>query len=178
MRNPQIIEKRAFTVVGCEWPFIHALSPDANSLRVIGPLWSEFCPRAEFVPHRIGRDMFGVIAAQREDQRSHPHELLYTAAVAVSSVDDVPTGMVVRTIPASTFAAFTHHGPIHNIGRTVHEIYRVWLPQSPFEQTEAPDVEFYDDRFCADSEHSEMEYWIPVRPKSSPKQFGFGERPA
>lgn len=167
MIQPQIIEKPEMTFGGCHASFIHALSPDTTNFKVIPPLWEEFFRRVEDVPGRIGNDMFGVIWGRPESERKHPHELEYLAGVAVKPGSSVPEGMVSRTIPAGTFTVFIHRGPIKNIGTTVHEIYRVWLPQSEYEHSGVADVEVYGSRFCPDGEDSEMEYWISVMTKQS-----------
>ena len=169
MQQPQITEKPEFTVVGLRRAFIHALAPEANNLQVLGSLWGEFLAEADRIPNRIGDAMFGIIYGEPEDKRAHPHELQYIAAVPVSSASDVPVGMVPWTVPATTFAVFTHKGRIENIGTTVHEIYRVWLPQSPYQHSEIADIERYDHRFRPDRDDSEMDYWVSVSLKSSPK---------
>ncbi|MGI8979970.1 MAG: GyrI-like domain-containing protein [Pirellulaceae bacterium] len=162
MQQPQIIEKRALTIVGLETPFIHALSPEANNFKVIPPLWEQLDQKVALVPGRIGRAMYGIIYSQPESERSHPHELQYIAGVQVSSPVVAPEGMVSRTIPAGTFAVFLHRGPIQKIADTCYEIYRVWLPQSSWQHAETADVELYDERFNCEGEESEMEYWISV----------------
>ena len=164
MQSPHIVEKPALTVVGLETPFIHALSPDTNN-HIIGPLWDRFIHRAKEVPNRAGDAMYGIIYSRPESERSHPHELQYIAAAAVSSLGEIPAGMTSRTIPAGTFAVFLHRGPITRIADTCREIYRVWLPQSPWEHAGIADVELYDERFNCESEGSVMEYWISVKPK-------------
>lgn len=167
MLQPQIVEKLELKVVGIEAAFIHSLSPDATNLAVIGPLWQKFSQRAGQVPNRIGREMFGIICDRPKVERSHPDELQYLAGVAVSSADKIPEGMIARTVPAGTFAVFLHRGPIRAIGATMHEIYRVWLPQSAYRHAQIADIELYDRRFCMDSDDSEMEYWISVMPKAA-----------
>jgi AraC family transcriptional regulator len=167
MLEPQIVEKPALTVVGLETPFIHALSPDTNNYKVIGPLWDQFCQRAKEVPHRVGNAKYGIIYSRPESERTHPDELQYIAAVAVSSTDVIPAGMTSRIIPAGTFAVFLHRGPITTIADTCREIYRVWLPQSQWQHADIADVELYDERFDCESEKSEMEYWISVRAKGA-----------
>ena len=142
-----------------------SLSPECNTQQVLGQLWSEFPGRAGSVPHRSGETMYGIIYGLPEVQRSHPHELQYIAAVQVSQAAGVPEGMVAWTVPAGKFAVFLHRGPIQRIAETCRYIYREWLPASTYEHSEVADVELYDDRFCADSESSEMEYWISIRPK-------------
>ena len=167
MREPKILEKFSLLVVGLEAPFISAMSPDATNFKVIGPLWDRFIQRAAHVPNRVGSAMYGIITGRPERERKHPHEMQYLAGVAVSKVTDVPAGMVSMTVPAGTFAVFTHRGPIKNIGATIEEIYRVWLPGSGYRHSQIADVEVYDHRFCVDSADSEMEYWISVTPKTT-----------
>jgi AraC family transcriptional regulator len=162
MREPQIVEKPALTVVGLEAPFISAMSPDATNLKVIGPLWERFVKRADQIPHRIGHDMVGVIFGRPTAERSHSHEMQYIAGVPVSSTAQIPEGMVAHTVPASTFAVFTHRGPITAIGNTVKQAYREWLPNSGFQHAGVADVEMYGELFCGGGEDSEMEYWISV----------------
>jgi AraC family transcriptional regulator len=163
--EPIIVHKPALTVVGLEKSFVHGLSPETNAPQVIGPLWDEFCRRSDEIAGRVGKVSYGVIYSRPETDRAHLHELQYIAAVAVNKADDVPPGMTSRTIPAGDFAVFIHRGPIHRIAATCYEIYRVWLPQSPWLHSGIADVELYDHRFDCESETSEMEYWIPVRPK-------------
>ena len=167
VQQPQIVEKPALTLAGLETPFIHALSPDTNNFKVIGPLWDRFVHRAGEVPHRIGTAMYGIIYGRPANERSHPDELQYIAAVPVSSAATIPAGMVSHIVPAGTFAVFVHRGPITRIADTCREIYRVWLPQSAWEHAEIADVELYDERFDCESEGSVMEYWISVKLKKS-----------
>jgi AraC family transcriptional regulator len=165
MLTPQIVEKPALTVIGPEAAFIHALSPQSTGAAVIPPLWDKFGPRAGEVPGRMGKAMYGIIYGKPEAERSHHDELQYIAAVAVDSPAAPPEGMVCHTVPAGTFAVFLHRGPIANIAQTCREIYRVWLPQSTWQHAGIADVELYDHRFDCESEASEMEYWISVKPR-------------
>ncbi len=163
MLGPVIVDKPEMRIVGLEATFISALSPDATNFAVIGPLWQRFMSMAGGVANRIGDAMYGIIYGRPENERAHPHEMQYLAGVAVSSTAELPEGMVTRTIPAGTFAVFTHRGPIKTIGDTVAEIYRVWLPQSQYQHAGIADVELYDRRFRMSDEDSEMEYWISVK---------------
>ncbi|HVX12664.1 MAG TPA: GyrI-like domain-containing protein [Pirellulales bacterium] len=166
MLHPQIVEKPALTVVGCETPFLHALSPTATNIEVIGPLWGRFLSRAGEVAGRKGDEMYGVIYSRSEAERSHPDELQYIAGVAVENAGSLPAGMVSRTVDAGAFAVFLHRGPIQGIRDTVSQIYRDWLPRSGYLHTGVADVELYDHRFCLDSADSIMEYWVSVTKRS------------
>lgn len=162
---PRIVEKPELRVIGFEDPFISVMSPDATNFAVIGPLWDRLVKSVAGISGRIGNEMFGVIYGRPAAERSHPHEMQYLAGVAVSSSAVIPDGMVARTIPAGTFAVFTHRGPIKEIGTTISEIYRDWLPRSPYRHAEIADVELYDRRFRMNDDSSEMEYWISVTPR-------------
>lgn len=167
MLEPNIVAKPELTVVGLEASFLHALSPEANSSEVIGPLWNKLCHCTDRIADRTGDEMYGVIYDRGADLRSHPDELQYIAGVAVASVKDVPEGMAAHTVEAATFAVFIHCGPITGIAETMEAIYRGWLPSSDYEHADIADVEVYDHRFQYDNPDSEMEYWVSVRPKSS-----------
>jgi AraC family transcriptional regulator len=167
MLKPHIVKKPAMTFVGLEASFNHSLSKDSTAAQVIGPLWDEFCGRAEEVPGRIGNESYGVIYGRPEAERKHPDELQYIVAVQVSAVEELPAGMVSRTVPAATYAVFIHCGPIQRIADTVREIYRVWLPQSGYQHADIADIELYDSRFDCESDASEMEYWISILPRAS-----------
>jgi AraC family transcriptional regulator len=166
MLTPQLVEKPELKIIGLEATFISGLSPDATNFQVIGPLWGQFMARANQVPNRLGGEMYGVMFDPPAGQRKHPHEMQYVAGVRVSSTAEVPDGMVARTVPATTFAVFTHRGTIKTIGDTLADIYRVWLPQSGYQRSGIADIELYDHRFHMDRADSEMEYWVSVVPKS------------
>ena len=163
MQEPVIAEKPQLCVVGQECSFLHALSPVATSVEVIGPLWNRFVHRAAEVPQRADEAMYGVIYQRPARERAHPDELQYIAGVAVTAAENIPAGMVSRTIPPATFAVFLHRGPIQNIRQTVREIYRDWLPASPYVHAGVADVELYDHRFRLDAADSVMEYWVSVK---------------
>ena len=165
MLQPIIVEKPELKFVGVEAPFIHALSPDANNLEVIGKLWERFLHDSRKVGNRFGSEMYGVLYGRPVHERKHADELQYIASVRVSAIEEIPEGMVARTIPSAAFAIFVHKGPIANIAQTGHAVYRVWLPQSDYKHADLPDVEMYDQRFHIESDASEMEYWIPVVPR-------------
>jgi len=168
MQAPQIVEKPELSVAGLAAPFISGLSPDATNFEVIGPLWDQFLHRIAQVPNRLGREMYGVIFDRPAADRRHPHEMQYLAGVRVSSLAEVPAGMAGRTVPAATFAVFTHRGSIKTIGNTLAEIYRDWLPRSGYRHAGIADVELYDHRFQMDRDDSEIEYWLSVLPTAQP----------
>jgi AraC family transcriptional regulator len=166
MLQPQIVTKSAFNVVGCRRAFISGLSPDANNFIVIPKLWEEFIERMNEITAQAGEESYGIVHARPEAERKHPHEMMYIAGVRVAPGNDAPPGMVLYEVPAGLYAVFTHRGPIANLGKTLAGIYREWLPASGYRHGGTCDVELYDRRFNPTAESSEMETWIPIRPKA------------
>lgn len=165
MAEPVLLIKPRMQFVGLETSFIHGLSPETNNFKVIPALWDAFIRRSGEVPRRVGQELYGVITARPESERGHPDELQYMAGVLVSDIGEIPAGMIAHTVPESLVAHVTHRGPIRNIAVTVRALYREWLPNSAYRHRGLADIELYDQRFCADSNDSEMEYWITIEPK-------------
>jgi len=167
VNEPEIVQRDAFTLVGIEAPFIGALSPDANNFQVIPALWDKFINRVGEIEGRSDEAAYGLVITRPEQERSHPDELLYLAGTVVSEVSSVPEGMVSRDVPATTYAVFTHRGPIGNLPETIRFAMDVWLPRSGY-RFNMIEVERYDHRFSIESpQESEMETWLGIVPADS-----------
>lgn len=88
----------------------------------------------------------------------------YTAAAIVTSLDEIPVGLVGKIIPASDYAVFTIQGKLDKLGDTIKSIYKEWLPQSGKTIAAPYDLEMYDARFKGpQSDESVMEMWLPIK---------------
>lgn len=83
----------------------------------------------------------GIYEEYREEEKGVGFS--YICAVEVSDFDDVPKGMISRTIPAQLYAAFRHEGPISYLPETLKYIWGSWLPKSDYDYVERPDIELY-----------------------------------
>lgn len=151
--KPRIVEVAGFQVVGMRERFV---PPD---LWGIPALWQRFAGRADEVPDRIDGVHYGVCV---DDSKPGAPAFLYFAATGVRSIGRVPEGMSATTVPGGTFAVFTHKGPISGFSKTVHAIWRDWLPASGLKPTGAPDFELYDERFKMEAPDSEVDVYVPV----------------
>lgn len=105
----------------------------------------------------------GIVQCEVLVERSHRHEFFYVAGVEVSSIDNVPEGMLAYVIPAATFAAITHTGSLDRLDETIGGMYEQWLPSSGrIRRSNVPDVELYDERFNPGSEESQMVIQVPI----------------
>jgi AraC family transcriptional regulator len=154
--EPEIITKEAFKIIGMRYY-------GDNQKGEIKQLWDVFLPVEGRIKNRIHPDTgYGVCYPVEEPGSSNAFE--YIAAVEVSCLDEIPEGMVGRTIPAQLYAVFTHKGSVDNIPETYQAIYAVWQPKSGYELVKAPDFEYYDERFNPDKPvSSELDIYIPVK---------------
>lgn len=161
--KPKIIELPAFTLLGLEARFIGALSPDANNLEIIPPLFGKFFAlRPKLPPARDGFT-YGACTCLPAALRRHEDELVYLVGIHVAAGTKPGRGLKTWKVPARTYAHFTHRGPIARLSETINHAYGAWLPRSKYQRAAGPELERYDDRFCGGEAKSEMDYLIPIR---------------
>ena len=163
--EPQIVHVSALTLLGLETRFICAMSPDANNLKLIPPLFKCFGSRWAELPPRLDRFTYGACDCIPPEQRTHEDEMVYLVSASVAPDAQPPAGMTVWHIPARTYAHFTHRGPIGRLNETIKYIFGAWLPRSDYQHVEGPELERYDDRFGDGGEKCELDLLVPVQPK-------------
>ena len=163
-REPEIVVKEGFEVVGMEAAYIHTLAEEVNNAEVIGDLWGRFLEQLPALGHSPGETLYGVIRGYSAELRSHPDELRYLAGIRMEGME-VPQGLSRWVVPPATYAVFLHEGSLDRLSRTIGWIYEDWLPSADWVHAELCDVEVYDERFDPVSEDSELEYWVSVKPK-------------
>lgn len=129
----------------------------------IPDLWDAFAPRMGEIIQRIDGVTYGV-CFPAETQEG---EFEYMAAIAVENFDEIPEGMVGRTVPAHKYAVFTHKtgdDTLHNdLQKSVQYIWGVWLPKSGFEHAKVPDFEYYDHRMDPFTGKGEFDLYLPIK---------------
>jgi AraC family transcriptional regulator len=163
--EPQIIRLPAMTLLGLETRFICAMSPDANNLKLIPPLFKRFGSRWAELPSRLDCFSYGACDCVPAGQRTHEDEMVYLVSTSVALDAQPPAGMTVWRIPVCTYAHFTHRGPIGRLNETINYIFGAWLPRSDYQHVEGPELERYDDRFGDGGEKCELDLLVPVQPK-------------
>ena len=164
--KPQILRLPALTLIGPEAHFISALSPDANNLQVIPPLWHELMARKAELGKPRDTYMYGACRCLPSNQRSREDELAYLAGLNVAPSARAPKGMGLWKIAAGTYAQFTHRGPISKLSETINYVHGAWLPRSGYDyNSKGVELERYDDRFNPEGKNSEMDYLIAVKKK-------------
>lgn len=151
--EPKMITRPAFMVQGLSWVGIFQEGE-------IPELWTKLMQRVGEIKHIVPGELFGV-CSWVEGAPEGTFE--YVAGFAVSAVEDLPEGMVVRMIPEQTYAVFTHRGSLGHLKDTYDYINQVWLPKSNYTHTAGPELELYNDNFKDGSDDSEFYIYIPVK---------------
>jgi AraC family transcriptional regulator len=87
----------------------------------------------------------------------------YLCAVEVSGGETPPPGLKCVVIPPQLYAVFRHRGHPSAIGETNAAIWRNWLPNSGFKQSEAlSGFERYDEAFDPATGEGGFEIWLPL----------------
>lgn len=160
-----IVSLPALTLIGPEARFISALSPDANNLKVIPPLWYALTTRKAEIGDTLDGFAYGACRRLDKNLRSREDELVYLAGYRVGPGQEAPPGMSRWSVPSLTYAHFTHRGPVARLSETINHIYGVWLPRSDFQLDHGPEIERYDERFRPGQDSSEMDFLLPVKPR-------------
>lgn len=153
--KPKIINKNEFKIVGMKYY-------GANKNNEISQLFNKFFSRISEVKNRIDIKTSLGVCEYVPDLTSET-EFSYIACVEVSSLDEIPVGMVGQVVPGNKYAVFTHKGSIDKLGDTYEYIHGTWFPKSGYQPALANDFELYDERFSPNSDESEMDIYIPIK---------------
>ena len=149
----KFVDLPAFTVVGMCY---HG----NNAHGEISKMWGEFNQRASSIKNIVDGPAYGVC---RMVPGLAPDEFEYVACFAVSKVEDLPQGMVVREMPALHYAVFPHRGAADTLGQTYNDIYQKYLPEAGLKPFEAGlDMEVYTNEFKFFAPDSVFYIYVPV----------------
>ena len=154
-----IIKKRGpFRAVGLRY-----YGDDSDVVKMAPKLWEQFNKRMSEVEDAVPGCAYGLMCTDIDPVSMEKWD--YMACIEVKSFKDIPEEMVEVEVPEQTYAVFTHKGKLDKLRQTYNYIYSEWLPQSNYEHVGKFDFELYDYRFMMDSDESEFEIYISVKPK-------------
>ncbi len=158
--DPEIYTQPSMQLVGLRTQFYSVDSEKNNIADKLPALWAEFLERIGEIKHTTSSTCYG--AVKQTDKNSDLLE--YYAAIPVSDISSIPSGMESIEIVSSTYAKFTHQGDMKNLNDTINYIYSSWLLKSGKQHTSAPDLEVYKpDEYEPCSASSKMYYAIPIQ---------------
>ncbi len=161
--KPTIIELPTLHLLGLTARFIGPMSPEANNLEVIPPLYKRFHPLRAKLPPATDRYIYGACRCPDEKTRQHPDEQEYLVGINVPANTKAPRGTALWTIPAGTYAVFVHRGPVAKLEETINYAFSSWLPRSGYTHTGGPNFDRSDERFGDGGEMCQFDFLVPVK---------------
>lgn len=155
--EPTLVPLSAFHVVGLQGTF------SAATRTQIPALWERFVARMEEIEGRKDEDVSYGLCTPCVPGPDGTEEFTYTAAVEVEALDAVPDGFVGFTVPAQTYARFTHTGHISDIDKTIDAIWGTALRANLLQPTGGIEFERYDDRWDGATGTGPVDIYVPVK---------------
>ncbi len=163
--TPQIIRLPALNLLGLSARFVPPTSPDADNLDVVPKLYARFCPLVSQLPQPQDQYIYGAARCPQDGELRHPDEREYLASINVNARTEAESPFVLWRIPASTYACFTHRGPVSRLGETINYAFGSWLPRSTYRHGDGPNLDRQDERFGDGGKDSVFDFLIPVVPR-------------
>jgi AraC family transcriptional regulator len=120
--------------------------------------WQRLVPWLGSVPGQLGHATYGV--CYNGDGEGN---IDYLCGVEVGDFNDLPAALARLRVAEQTYAIFTHTGHISTIQRTWASIFSQWFPSSGRERADAPEIEYYDERFDPRTGNGGFEIWIALK---------------
>lgn len=156
--EPVLARRTRMLVVGLRTLFFSVDSDRNNVGQLLPPLWAAFVSRLSEIENRVPGVCYGVLRQDREGSE----QLEYHAAIEVSALGPLPSGMVALEVPACTYATFEHRGPAPQLDHTVSYAYATWLAGSEHRHAGSADLEIYGAAYHPSREDSVIHYALPV----------------
>ena len=164
--EPKIVQRDQMMLVGFSFygdPF--AESSGWTEENEIGRLWHRFeaftTDYPDAIPHVTDKNVaYEVHIESAETARKGYREVF--VGVEVDQLTDIPVELLVKVLPAVTYAVFTLRG--EQIAADWSMIIGEWLSRSPYEPVGNYGIQRYDERFQGvdNMEASELEVYVPV----------------
>lgn len=128
-------------------------------------LWASFMPVRKSILHSIDHLLYSVQVydAQYFAAFDPAHPFVKWAAVEVTSLDHVVTGMQSIIVPSGQYAVF-HYKGLAGDPSIFQYIFGTWLPTSGYQLDQRPHFEILGPSYRNNDPASEEDIWIPVKP--------------
>ena len=122
-----IIDNPGFKIIGIA---VRTANANGKAMTDIGKLWEDFFSKniSSLIPNKTGNDIINLYTDYETD---HTSEYLTILGHKVSSLEQIPKGMIGKDIPKSRYALFKSKGKLPDVVvRTWSEIYATPLKRN------------------------------------------------
>lgn len=148
------MEHSEFLMIGIS---VRTTNENGQAIHDIGPLWERFLTEnlLDKIPNKVDQTLYSVYTDYEKD-----HTRPYTVILGckVTSLDEIPEGMVGRMIPGGKFTKFTAKGKLSEA-----IVYSEWLKiwNTHLERRYTADFEVYGEK-ASNPEDAEVDIFIAV----------------
>jgi len=154
--TPSIVTTDEKKIIGVETRTSNAAEANPPMAK-IPTLWQQFFQIAGSIPHRTDSNI--VLAAYTNYESDHTGEYSLIVSSEVSSLDDVPKGMVVVRLPAAKYMKFVAEGQMpQELIKTWRRIWEFFSTKGTYERAYTTDYERHDMRHG-----SQVEVYIAIK---------------
>ncbi|WP_299122968.1 GyrI-like domain-containing protein [uncultured Winogradskyella sp.] len=151
--NPKIITLSEKNIIGMQSTMHY------GEYQNIVALWKRFMPRRREVLNAANEEHIAIQVY--DDFNNFEKSFDIWACVEVSSLNDIPKGMLPYTIPKGEYAVFLHKGM--DAASTYKKIMTDWLPTSSYEIDDRPHFQVMGAKYKNGSPDSEEDFYVPVK---------------
>lgn len=148
--------QQGFKIIGIS---THTTNMNNQSMEDLGNLWKKFYTENIFrkIPNKISEDILSVYTDYKSDYKDEYTSII---GVSVSSLDEIPNGMVGREFPSEKFQKFTAKGAMPEaVGNIWTEI---WNKDKELNRKYSYDFEVYGEKSQKPS-NAEVDIYISVK---------------
>ncbi|MFB6320665.1 GyrI-like domain-containing protein [Saccharicrinis sp. FJH54] len=158
--NPDIVSIKAKKYIGMTMEMSYADNKTHE-------LWKSFMPRRNEINNTINNDLISLqIYEPGFFETFNPNRMFRKWTLReVSSLENIPEGMVSFLLQEGTYAVFSYRGLPAKAQPFFDYIFREWLPNSAYMLDDRPHFEVLGPKYRTDSPDSEEDVWIPVKLK-------------
>lgn len=157
--NPTILTREETHVIGITFA---ANVPEDLGKKLSATTTQALRARKSEIHNQVGKGEYLIqIYPDKADFDAAIDPFTTIIGLEVSSLADIPEGMVSHTIPAGTFAKVTHKGPERNLGETYGFLYGSWHCESGYEYA-GFDFEYWDEHYKPEQEDNEIDIYVPL----------------
>lgn len=144
----------SFQIIGIE---VRTTNQNSQAINDIGALWRKFMQQGilEKIPNKVNSTIYCLYTDYEGD-----HLQPYTTVIGceVSTTDEVPTGMVAKTINKGTYLKSSVNGDLSK-GLVGNHWYQLW--ETEIDRNYQSDYEVYDHR-ALDPANAEVDIYIGI----------------
>jgi len=149
--NYKIVTKESFSVIGIA---VRTINKEGKSQKDIGQLWETFFVKniVQSIPNKLGNEIYCIYGDYESDFTG-----AYTTIIGcrVSSLDEIPDGMVSKVIPEASYKCFKALGPVpDSVGKVWSEIWN-----SGMDRKYIADFDVYGEK-SQDPENPEVDIYV------------------